>query len=316
MNIATLLSSVSFLHDQPWKKAALLAGAIFVAGAVFSCSVSGQQLAQTKPDFNLCTGGEAGNYFFAGNVLKKNSASVNVNVLSSRGSVENLDRMMEGKCDGGFVQVDALRVYGERNARSIAAVERAGSLYREYVHLVCNRDAKLSRITDLTDKHVVAVGPDGSGSRIMWDGFVLADKKKYGKITTSPLAGLRALNAVSDGTQVTCMIFTGALNLPLLKNDATNLTDRIVLVPANDGDFDNARDQRGKRIYNLEDIPHGTYGRLHPPAMIGYKNVETVTIDAVFVVTNDWLDRNERAYDNLIRSFNNSLPEVKKRVGQ
>lgn len=297
---------------------ALIGSAAVALLSVVSCTAFGAdpQLTQAKPEFNLCTGGATGNYFFAGNVVKKNSTSVVVHVRESKGSIDNLDQIMEGKCDGAFVQTDALRVYGERNARSIAAVERSGALYKEYVHFVCNRDAKLGRITDLTDKHTVAIGPDGSGSRVMWEGFVLADKKRYGKVSTSHLGGLRALNAVSDGSQVTCMIFTGALNVPLLKNDALPLVDRIVLVPANDGDFDNAKDQRGKRIYHFEDIPSNTYGKLHPSALLGYKNVETTVIEAVFVVSNSWIEANERAYDNLIRSFNSSLPEIKNKVGQ
>ena len=106
----------------------------------------------------------SGNYFVAGNILRQKSTVVDIQVMTSRGSIENLDRILtdgEQHCDGAYVQGDALRVYGARNARIIPAVERAGTLYEEYAHFICNRGAGVSRITQLTNRHTVAIGPEG-----------------------------------------------------------------------------------------------------------------------------------------------------------
>lgn len=292
----------------------LLAAAL--AGAIIGLAV-GANAQPVKPSFNLCTGGESGNYFFAGNVVRKHSTSVSVNVVETRGSIDNMERILAGQCDGAFVQTDALRVYGDKNPRIISSIERASVLYEEYVHLLCNRDAKLGRVTDLTTKHTVAVGPDGSGSAVSWQSFVAADKKKYGAIPTDPRSGVRALNAVADGTQVQCMLFTSALKPSLVVNDAAPLSKRIVMVPADDRDFGDAKDQRGRRIYNYREIPANLYGDLQPSAaLFGTKAVDTVAVEAVFVVSTAWIDQYERSYDSLLRAVIAARPEILKKVGQ
>lgn len=290
----------------------LIVTVVLLAVLATSCVAN----AQTKPQLNLCTGAESGNYFYAGNVLKKYSQSANVNVIETRGSVDNLDRILAGQCDAAFVQTDALRVYGDRNPRIIPAIERAQVLYEEYVHFLCNREQKLGRITDLTSKHTVAIGPDGSGSAVSWAAMVAADKKKYGNIPTDPRSGVRALSAVADGTQVQCMLFTAALKPSLITNDATPLAQRIVMVPANDRDFDGAKDQRGRKIYTFKDIPANLYGALQPSGLMNYKAVETVTVEAVLVVSSNWIAENERQYDGVLRAAAQARPEILKKVGQ
>lgn len=270
--------------------------------AVIGVKAFGEELAQARPAFRICTGGDSGNYFAAGNILRQQATNVDVQVQTSRGSMENLERILAGECDGGYVQTDAYRVFGARNPRIIPAVERAGTIYEEYVHFLCNRNAGITRITQLTNRHTVAVGPEGSGSAVTWQGFVIADQRRYGPVNIDPRATLRALAAVADGTQVQCMIYVGALRSSFMMNDAKALADRIILVAADDSDFDNQRDQRGNRVYNFREIPRNLYGNLQPSGFVNYTAVRTVAMEAVFVVSTAWIERNERAYDGLLRA--------------
>ncbi len=158
----------------------------FLASLALALSVTAAHAADTfvvaQPTFRLCTGSDAGNYFRAGHILKSKATGLKVEVIPTQGSLDNLDRVLSGSCDGAFVQSDALLVYSARNAQALSGIERAGILYQEQAHLLCNRAAGISRIVDLTKAHTVAVGPDGSGARTTWDGFVLADKKRYAPV--------------------------------------------------------------------------------------------------------------------------------------
>ncbi len=283
-------------------------GVICLAFLIFLTTLARAD-AQT-PTFRLCTGSSAGNYFKAGHHLKK--LSPNVEVIETQGSLDNLDRMLSGKCDGAFVQSDALRVYSSRNAQAISQIERAGVLYQEHAHLLCNRNAGVNRIVHLKNTHTVAVGPDGSGARTTWEAFVLADKKLYAPVKIDNRSGVRALSAVADGSAVQCMLWVGALGSSYMKNDASQSGDRIVLVGTDDRDMvKTAKDSRGQPVYAYGEIPAGTYPRIQPSGTVfGTKAVDTITVDALFVTNVGWINANERAYDTILRSFAGAKPAI------
>ncbi len=264
------------------------------------------------PAFRLCTGGEAGNYFKAGHILKSKLSGASLEVVATQGSLDNLDRLTKGQCDGAFVQSDALLVYSSRQAQALSAIERAGVLYQEHAHLLCNRAAGVDRVTDLTSKHTIAAGPDGSGARTTWDAFVLADKKRYLPVNIDTRSGVRALSAVADGSQVQCLLWVGALGSSYLKNDAQQHGDRIVLAATDDWDMAKvAKDARGKAVYDYSEIPAGTYARIQPSGTVyGTKAVKTITVDALFVTSVKWIEANERAYDGLLRGFAAAKPAI------
>lgn len=79
-------------------------------------------LAADPVPFRLCTGREDGNYTRAGHMLKRQVpvSSLKLEIKTIQGSIENLDRVVAGECDGAFVQSDALLVYSSRNAQVIS----------------------------------------------------------------------------------------------------------------------------------------------------------------------------------------------------
>lgn len=284
---------------------------LLIAGAAFSALACSPAMAQ-QPAFRLCTGSDAGNYFKAGHLLKKVATSLKVEVVPTQGSLDNLDKVTKGECDGAFVQSDALLVYSSRNAQALSAIERAGVLYQEHAHLLCNRGSGVDRVTDLTNKNTVAVGPDGSGARTTWDAFVLADKKRYAPVQVDARSGVRALSAVADGSQVQCLLWVGALGSSYLKNDAQGQGDRIVLAGTDDWDMGKvAKDARGKEVYGYSEIPSGTYPRIQPGGTLyGTKAVKTITVDALFVTNIAWIDANASAYDRVLRGFAAAKPAI------
>lgn len=286
------------------------------AGIALALASSGA-MAQNKADFRLCTGAETGNYYKAGHMVKKMQGSgVNINVVPTQGSLENLDKLTRGECDGAFVQSDALLVYSNKNAAAISVVERAGVLYQEYAHLLCNRKSGIDRVTDLTSAHSVAVGPDGSGARTTWDAFVLADAKRYKPVRIDSRSGPRAYSAVADGTDVTCALWIGAIGSSAMKNDASAKGDQIVLAGTDDWDMGKvAKDNRGKPVYSYSEIPAGTYPKIQQSGMMfGTKPVKVIAVDALFVSNVNWINANEKAYDSVLRSFSAAQPAIKDMV--
>ncbi|TXM65753.1 TAXI family TRAP transporter solute-binding subunit [Methylobacterium sp. WL120] len=285
---------------------ALLAG-LLLGSSLFAAP------AAADPGFRLCTGYDTGNYFKAGHLLKRTSTSVPVEVVASQGSLDNLAKMIAGQCDGAFVQADAMLVFSSRNAQALSGIERAGVLYAEDAHLLCNRTSGIGRVTDLTKVNTVAVGPDGTGARTTWDAFVLADKKRYGPVQTDPRSGVRALSAVSDGSQVQCLLYVGAPGASFMKDDASALGDRVVLAGTDDWDMGGvAKDSRGKAVYGYGEIPAGTYPRIQPGGVVfGTKPVKTITVEALFVTSTAWISGNEGAYDKVLRAFTAAGPAIK-----
>lgn len=265
--------------------------------------------------FRLCTGNKDLNYFAAGQHLKKHAPAVEV--IETKGSLDNLDKVTAGECDGAFVQSDALLVYSTKNAKAISVLERAGVLYQEQAHMLCNRKTfGASRMVDLNESNTVAIGPEGSGANTTWAAFVLADKKRYGKVRTDARSGPRALAAVNDGTEVQCSLIITALNAAFIKNDAQKYGDSIVLVGTDDRDMTKvAKDARGQYVYTYGEIPADTYPKVQPGGTVyGTKAVGTIQVDAVFVANVDWISAHDAEYDKILRGFANAKPDIAKLV--
>jgi uncharacterized protein len=293
------------------KRLAFLAAAVL---AVLSFAVPA--LAQSaKPALRLCTGRTDGVYYFAANEIGRMATSINVQPQATEGSLQNLRMLVDGQCDGAFVQHDAYRVFTQTDARAITQTERAMALYKETVHLLCNRNAKIGSITDLTSKHTVAVGPDGSGAQTTWANFVAANKDKYGPVPLDPRAGIRALNAAADGNDVTCALIVSGLGSPLLKRDGQSLGDRLVLVPIEDSKLKALKDGKNRQIYVDQEVGSDTYGSLMPSGRLwGNKALQTVGVEAIFIVNTKWIEANSSAYDSLLRSATSALPKIKERA--
>jgi TRAP-type uncharacterized transport system substrate-binding protein len=274
--------------------------------------------ASAADTFRLCTGNSALNYYKAGHILKARAdgSKVAVNVVETKGSMDNLDKIVGGECDGGYVQADALMVYSQRNAKAISSLERAGVLYKEYVHLLCNRNAGIKRIVDLSKTNTISIGSEGAGNATTWEGFKIADKKRYTPVMTDSRSGQRALSAVADGSQVQCLITVASLNSSFVKGDAQQQADRLQLIPADDWDMGGAaKDARGQPVYGYDDIPADTYPKLQPSGTVyGTKPVKTITVEAVFVASTNWINDHEGSYDTILKAFAMAKPEIQKLV--
>lgn len=283
-----------------------------LSGLVLAAALIASHALAADPTFKLCTGGAKGNYYAAGFVIRDQArGSVKVEVVETAGSMDNLRKVEDGECHGAIVQSDAYGVYKDRTPGTALMLTRVGTLYKEYAHLLCNRSSGVDDIGDLDPKkHKVLTGDPGSGSEVTWASWVKADER-YGKIPTGRAGGSQALLMVKDGREATCSLFVAGLKAPLMRQ--ANEAKTLKLAEVDDGDFDNARDPQGNRVYTFADIPGGTYRNLQDGMLSSA--VETLTVDAVLVVTTTWAERNKRGMEDLSDAILRAMPAIGQMVG-
>lgn len=291
---------------------ASLALASIVAISTPSSAQSRQSAAaaarDAKPSFVIGTGSKDKIYNKAGNLLVKFlNPTVAATVAITGGSVDNLDRLIAGTVDGAFVQNDVLRTYGD--ARALAVVVRTASVYKEYLHLLCNRASGITALSQLTEKHTIAAGGVRSGTRQTWQTFVDANAK-YGKVQVSTSDDVVALTSAADGTEVTCALIVAGMNAPVIAKDARGLADKIVLATIDDDKLTNLKDSKGRPVYEEATIPAKSYPALAPRGWFSGKDIQTISVDAVFVTSQNWIDNNGAHYSDVARAVNGARPGI------
>src|SRR3954452_22650225 len=290
---------------------------ILIASFAMLAALPSLALAQASK-VRLCTGLHDGNYEFSGiQIAQQAKGSLAVEIVNTQGSLDNLARLDKGECDAAIVQSDAYGVYLKQNSRSALNLEKGRVLYQEYLHFICNPQAGISKITQLTKNQTILVGPLGGGTSTTWESFKLADPKRYESIPTLPIGGLRAVNMVQEGSEAACMLFVTGLRSNQI-NEANQVAlsskGRLQLIATDDRDLLKVKDPKGRLIYSKATIPGGTYpGGLQPSSIMG-SSVDTVAVDAVFVASTKFIDANEQTYNTLLRAVNNAVPAIKNKV--
>lgn len=262
------------------------------------------QAAEARPIFRLCTGNDQKTYYKAGQEVRKvgmtPAINVDIQVVPTDGSINNLEKLLNGECDGVFAQSDATLVLSSSKPQIISAVERAGNLYNEEVILACNRKANISSMGDLKPDTTIAVS---GGSRVTFDAF--KSKVKNFKGQPVDLAGERAIGAVSDGSEVQCLFDVSARGSAFIKTNLSSVGDQVVLVSTYDKSVGNdIKDTRGRAIYESSELPGGTYPRLQPKGWTGSsKSVDIMVVPALFLGSTRYIQDSPANYDKVLRAF-------------
>ncbi len=273
-------------------------------------------VANLRPSFRLCTADQNGNYHRFGEILRQAAAtSINVEILNTAGSMENLEYLEDDRCDGAYVQRNAFTAYAERNPTGSYNFERVASPALEYAHMVCNRASGVDDVGDLIGKTLL-IGELGSGTEVTWADFVGMDNN-YAEVATRNIGGVRALNDVAAG-EADCLLYVASLNTGLMQK-ANELGDTLVMVPVNDWDFNDRRygggklfkghiDQSGEPVYVFTDLPSGQYGNIQDGLFSSA--VETLSVPVDMVASLAWSERNATAYDALIGAVLDSQSQI------
>lgn len=141
----------------------------------------------------MSTGGTGGAYYLFGQQYRDVLAhdSITVEVLTSAGSVENIERL-EAKAEGvdiAFVQGGTSRPENMKNLVSL------GSLYYEPLWVFYRGNQQVTRLTDLSGKRI-AVGVQGSGTRSVSLRLLEENGMSHPPTVLSSLGGQQAADAL------------------------------------------------------------------------------------------------------------------------
>jgi TRAP transporter TAXI family solute receptor len=116
------------------------------------------------------TGTPTGVYQKYGTLLQqaiaKDLPRVDVRLLNSDGSQENVRRVATGTADFTIAAADAVETYRLEHKAGSGRLRGCARLYDDYVHLVVPRSSTVRSVADLEGRRV-AIGPGGSGVRLI-----------------------------------------------------------------------------------------------------------------------------------------------------
>lgn len=249
----------------------------------------------------LSTGGKKGVYYnvAAPHIAKWVGSSMKIDIMTSKGSLENIQRIKTGEADAAIIQYDAMVIDGKN-----LDVTMVAAIYDEYVQLITMKDGPKS-IKDFKPGMKIAMGSTGSGSHVTWTSFCNEDES-YKKIVPDVLpADARAFAALESG-DIQGILVVGGLGYPAIANAAKRGIFKISEV--DDWDFNNAK-YRDKKIYNFVDIDVDVY----PGIANGFfsSSIKTIAVPAVLIVSNAWIDENPDEFDILYNAVTKAIPGIK-----
>lgn len=157
------------------------------------------QFVQPAPPSRLTitTGGESGAYYaFAkryGEILARND--IKLEVKTSLGSYENLERLRKGEADVAFVQGGIPLPRAGEDDSPLASL---GSVYYEPVWVFYRGEQTVDKLHQLAGKRI-AVGEEGSGIRGLALQLLEANEMPTDGKHLLPIAGLNAAEALQQG---------------------------------------------------------------------------------------------------------------------
>lgn len=148
----------------------------------------------------ITTGSDSGAYYaYAGRyaaILARNG--ITLEIRTSAGSLENLDRLEKDEAQVGFVQGGVLEPKVDPDDEdSDSALVSLGSVFYEPVWVFYRGSRTVERLTDLRGKRI-AIGQEGSGVRQLAQQLLAANELPPGDHLL-PLAGLKAAEELQQG---------------------------------------------------------------------------------------------------------------------
>lgn len=272
------------------------------------------------PSIRICTGSPAGAYHgvvftaLKGGLRGVMDAKEVLGTPGTEGSGDNLVKLTRGDCDAAVVQSDAMTVYRAKHPDvSLDYDIAADRLYLEALHLVCRKEADLSKITKLSKGQKVDVGSAAGGSAVTWDMLVQADKGTYGSIGVDSLSGVQAAKAVSQGDNNTvCLLSVIAPAAPsiLAINEAARAYGNLTLVGTADSDLLKLKDAKGRPLYTKVSVKRETYPSLQSGS------VDVAAVATQLVVNRAWIEKAGTGYDDFLTVLNRVTPSIRTATGQ
>ena len=221
--------------------------------------VSDEQPNYTGLHLRLATGNTDGVYYPLGEGLRSvwhDQLGVNAAVLTSAGSVQNVDLLRSGGADLAVRAADAADIAYDDGFHDLRTL---GRLYDDYIQVVVRADEPITRFADLRG-HSVSMGATGSGVELISERLLTAAGMTMNDVTNVPLGLNSAIDALEDH-QIDAFVWSGGLPTPGLTELASQGKIRVLdlsdLIPAVQRTYPD--------IYGRGEIPDSVYGMTGAP---------------------------------------------------
>jgi TRAP-type uncharacterized transport system substrate-binding protein len=259
---------------------------LLLAAAVCVASTS------AADDFVIATGGEGGGYERQGKILathidkqlNKAKQRMDIEVINSTGSVENLELLNSGEAQMAIVQADAMNVMPP----SISFKAKASQI--ETVFWVYNVKNDFDDLEDVEGTDALIVLVDGSGAMVTMQSFAKEDSGYKKTLDNAILADdlYDAFDIVSEGKQngkkVAGLLYVST-RIP--SEVATDFKGKVLIGEATDSDFNDAEDVNGDSLYTNCDVNKAMAGGLTD----SWGSIETVCVQSMVVYNTDMENR-------------------------
>ncbi|MGL4325168.1 MAG: TAXI family TRAP transporter solute-binding subunit [Beijerinckiaceae bacterium] len=262
-------------------------------------------LAQAPAFFRIGTGGTAGTYYPVGGMIGNAVSSppqLIVTAVASNGSVANVNAIVGGGAESGFVQADvaywAFTGTGVFEGKpKVEDLRSIANLYPESVHVVVRKSLGAKSISDLKGKKVSLDEP-GSGTLINAKAILGAFGITEKDITAEYLKPNQAAEKLKDGS-VDAFFFTGGFPAAAISELASTGSGIELLPITGPG----AEDMKKKFPFFADDtIPAGTYKDIGAVKTVAvgahWVTSAKISADTVYAVTKAlWSDKTRAVLD-------------------
>jgi uncharacterized protein len=230
------------------------------------------------------TGTPTGVYQKYGTLLQqaiaKDMPDLDVRLLNSDGSQENVRRVATGQADFTIAAADAVETYRLQNGPGAGRLRGCARLYDDYVHLVVPRSSPVQSVADLKGR-TVDVGPGGSGVRLIAEHVLRAAGLDPAKDVTPLSDGIGTMPGLLKRHRIDAFFWSGGLPTSAITELSKHFSIRLVPIG---GDLVTKLHAQGgaSRYYRAAVMPADAY----PDAQQGV-SVQTVAVANLLVTRED-----------------------------
>lgn len=236
---------------------AVVLASVLALGGLSACTGGGGYQAGS---YAIAGGDPSGVYYNYGEHLAaavQRELGVDMRVLRTQGSVENLQLVGTGRALLGFAQGDTAvdAVLGEGRFAEPLPVRAVARVYDEYVHVVVPAGSDAVRISDLAGRRV-SLGAQNSGVQVIATRMLDASGVGLGEVTNLALGLDESIEAMQQG-EIEAFFWVGGLPTPGIVRLEKAMPIRLLSIDAAVVERVN---EGHAGVYQLADFPVGFYG--------------------------------------------------------
>lgn len=261
--------------------------------------VGGEEQPRGKVTF--ATGVSTGVYQTYGEMLKRDLSrdlpDVDVQLLETRGSPDNVERLARGRATFAIAATDAVAAYRGKDAGRLRACAR---LYDDYMQLIVPQGSKVRSARDLRGLRV-GVGDNGSGVQLITRGLIKAAGLDFDKDITAVRSGIDTMPALLRKGKLDAFFWSGGLPTTAVRTLAREYPIRLVQL----GDLTGALHRQGgvTRYYRAATVPADAYQEIRQA-----DDVKTIAVPNLLVTT-------DRVDPDLAKGVTRTVIENRDRIG-